>query len=423
MISIKHTISLMVCLLVSGCVSIPAPETPGKSITDQTFGRYHENLESNLILITMTSEYHAFLTDRKPAPITANVPPRYAQFLDKLQSDYGLNRVANWPLAAINIFCVVFEVNDVDDRSSLVASLEQEPGVETAQLVNSFATQAQPYNDPYLPLQHAVHSIQLLRSHQWSSGKGVRVAVIDTGMDSAHIELESRTELTRNFVDSDEAQFRSDRHGTAVGGVIAANAGNQTGMVGIAPDATLLALKACWHPSNDAPEALCNSLTLAKAINYSIEQAVDIINLSLTGPPDPVLERLVLEALSRNIAVVGAKPTHNRTAFPVSIPGTIAVSMPDNESGTLTAPGRRVLSIRPDTEYDFFDGSSFSTAHITGLAALVRSISPNLTPDGLQNLLQTTSDESTGAVNACRAVALIMLAAEGRTPKTDCGTG
>jgi subtilisin family serine protease len=99
---------------------------------------------------------------------------------------------------------------------------------------------------------------------------------------------------------------------------------------------------------------------------------VDIINLSLTGPPDPVLERLVSEALARDIVVIGAKPEHNEKAFPVSIDGTISVAMPGNNSQTMSAPGRRVLSIRPNEQYDFFDGSSFSTAHISGLAALIR---------------------------------------------------
>ncbi|MEE9335337.1 MAG: S8 family serine peptidase [Granulosicoccaceae bacterium] len=383
------------------------PSTPKKIVTDTTFGRYLENLEPDLILITMTPERHALLTDMRSVPMNGALPPLYSDFIDEMNSKYGLNRVANWPLSAIDIFCVVFEVHNSETRETIVAALEQEPGIETAQIVQSFDVQSTDYNDPYLALQHGLHSIEAISSHQWSRGKGISIAVIDTGMDNAHPDLVFSSEATRNFVDSDEAGFRSDTHGTAVGGVIAANADNETGIVGIAPDATLLALKACWYTKSNGSDARCNSLTLAKAINYAIQQNVDIINLSLTGPPDPVLERLVQEALVQEIAVVGAIPSHEGKAFPVSIKGTIGVAMPGQASASLSAPGRRVISTMPNEKYDFFDGSSFSTAHISGLVALLRSLSPTLTPSKLLALLELTANPTTGAVNACRAVEVV----------------
>lgn len=177
--------------------------------------------------------------------------------------------------------------------------------------------------------------------------------------------------------------------------------------MGIAPDVSLLALKACWQTRKDKSQARCNSLTLAKALNFSLQQDVDIINLSLTGPPDPLLKRLVLEALAQDIIVVGAKPDHEDNAFPVSVQGTIAVAMPDIRSRSISAPGRSVLSTQPNEQYDFFNGSSFSTAHITGLAALIRSLAPTLAPPDLLELIELTANPDTGAANACRAVELV----------------
>ena len=406
---------------MSACVSIPTASDAGKPITDQTFGHYQEELESDLILITMTPEVHSRYTELRPVPMSGELPPRYAEFLDRLSATYGLERVANWPLPAIDIFCVVFEIRNPSSRESIVVALEQEPDIETAQIVQTFDVQAQPYNDPYLSLQHGFHSMQAMNTHQWSRGKGVRVAVVDTGMDDTHPDLASSSESTMNFVDNDEATFRSDEHGTAVGGVIAAEADNHAGMVGVAPDATLLALKACWHIDRDDSTARCNTLTLAKALSYAIEQKVDIINLSLTGPPDPVLERLVLEALTQDIVVVGAKPSHDRNAFPVSIPGTIAVAMPGEPSRLISAPGSRVLSTRPDNQYDFFDGSSFATAHISGLAALIRSLSPVMTPAELLTLLQRTANPRTGAANACRAIAMARRGSVEEPGEDNCG--
>jgi subtilisin family serine protease len=348
------------------------------------------------------------LTELEPVPIGPELPVLYSQFLNHLASSYGVTRVANWPLATIDVFCVVFEVGNPEERDAIVQALQREDGIETAQAVQSFGSLSDTYNDPYLSMQHGIHEIQAITSHQWSRGGGVRVAVIDTGMDHTHPDLESSTEKTRNFVDNNEIAFRGDAHGTAVAGLIAAEADNQTGMVGIAPDARLLAIKACWHESDAAAAARCNSLTLAKALNFAIQEQVDIINLSLTGPPDPLLERLVNSALAKDILVIGATPSHNNVAFPISIEGTVAVSMPDGSTRSISAPGRQVLSTHPYKEYDFFTGSSFSTAHITGLAALIRSLSPTLSPSDLLSVLENSSDTTSGTVNSCRAVSFAL---------------
>jgi len=401
-------------VILAGCPASrqTLQETTNVSVTvDKTFGNYEDNRESDLVLITMTPEEHDRLTTTNGEIATDTLPPKYSKFIENISEKYDLTRVADWPLPAIDIFCIIFENEGTDSPETLLTALALEPGVESAQTVNAYSVQARPrtYDDPYLSLQHGFHSLQAFISHFWSRGKGIRVAVIDTGLDDSHVDLVSSTEEIRNFVDRDEAAFRSDVHGTAVGGVIAAAANNGTGMVGIAPESSLLPIKACWYPKNRENGARCNTLTLAKALNYSINESVDIINLSLTGPPDPLLERLVKQALSQNIVVVGAQPTHNQPAFPVSIDGTIAVAMPTKKmrGGTasiISAPGRRVLSTQPENQYDFYDGSSLSAAHISGLAAVIKSMSPSLTPAQLLQLLESTADAETGAVNACRAV-------------------
>ena len=398
------TIAVVCMTFLSGCISMLTPMQKNVVTVDKTFGNYDDDLEPDLILITMTPEEHDKLTNTNVNLPAGALPPDYYSFINRLSEDYGLTRVADWPLATINIYCIIFENDGPLTRDALLTVLEREPNVESAQLVNTFAVQAKGYNDPYLSLQHGFHSLQALISHAWSRGAGVRVAVVDTGLDSKHPDLASNTELTRNFVDQNEDVFHTDVHGTAIGGVIAATANNATGMAGIAPDAQLLSLKACWYDRFDDDGAQCNSLTLAKALNFSIQQNVDIINLSLTGPPDPLLARLVQAAISNNIIVIGAKPTHDNPAFPTSVDGTIAVALPGKNNKTLSAPGRRVLSTMPKEKYDFFDGSSFSTAHISGLAAVIRSVSPELTPEELLSLLETTADPQSGAVNACRAM-------------------
>jgi subtilisin family serine protease len=92
-----------------------------------------------------------------------------------------------------------------------------------------------------------------------------------------------------------------------VAGIIAAKADNGVGMVGIAPGARLLALRACSERQRGSVTAsTCDSLTLAKALHFALERGADVINMSLSGPADPLLASLIELGLQRNVAVVAA---------------------------------------------------------------------------------------------------------------------
>lgn len=395
-------------------------------------GSYGQGLERQLVLVTMESEVHRSMVRRLPISSRTNSPSQlplaYAGFLDELSDRYDIVRVADWPLVSLGIHCLVFELGGGRDRASTVAELARDERIETAQAMQLFETrQAQAvepsqrlpdvaatpsYDDPYLPLQHGLLSLQAEQSHRWASGAGVTVAVIDTGMDLQHQDLAERVLAPRNFVDSDQARFQEDIHGTAVGGVIAASANNGSGMVGVAPGAAMLPLKACWQKERADEGATCNSFTLAKALNVALQSEVDVINLSLAGPRDALLERLVNEALERDVIVVGATTPAGTQQFPASVPGVITATADVAESSlSVLAPGRKILSARPQDNYQFFDGSSFSAAHIAGLAALVKEMEADGEPVDLLALLERTADPLTGVVSACRALA--DLAGEG----------
>ncbi|HEX7027704.1 MAG TPA: S8 family serine peptidase, partial [Gammaproteobacteria bacterium] len=163
---------------------------------------------------------------------------------------------------------------------------------------------------------------------------------------------------------------------------------------GVAPDTRLFSLEACWSAA-DAP-AVCDSFTLAKAMSWAIREGLEVINLSLAGPEDPLLGRLIEAALNRGISVVAADDAREGLSFPASVPGVIAVRAAENyddsarQTGIFYAPGRDVMTTVPRGAYDFVSGSSMAAAHVSGLVALVRAYDPSLSGDGIQTLLRQT---------------------------------
>jgi len=325
-----------------------------------------------------------------------------------LAADYHLRERSSWPIEALNVHCLTYELPQGANPGLLLAQLAHDPRVESAQPLLSFETTANRYNDPYANLQKNVEEMAVLEAHSLSRGASVRVAVIDTGVDVDHPDLPAHL-MTRNFVDNDASAFHEDAHGTAVAGVIAAIPNNGIGIVGIAPDVRLFVFKACWRSSPTGAKATCNSFTLAQALSAAIEEHVDIINLSLAGPSDPLLTRLVDRAAAAGIIVVGAVPPDGqRRTFPTDIASVIAVDAIESghsNSGILRAPGLDVISLAPHGHYDFYSGSSLATAEVSGLVALLRAQSPHLSARDAQALL---AQSAAAAPNACAALASLM---------------
>ncbi len=438
----KPVLAIAGCALVASCQTLTIQPPTAPNAMDTTMSSFSEAQADRYIVVTMTDAVHEQLVQGERVDREAELPPLYARFLANLSRTYALRRVADWPLASLDIRCLVFEVADPGSRDATVAALSREQYIESAQRLSMFGTSgtsepppagsAGTYDDPYRNLQYGFTSMQVGEAHRWATGKGVRVAVVDTGLDTRHPDLRSRVTGIRNFVDRDTGAFDGDVHGTAVAGVIAASSNNGVGLVGVAPEADILGLKACWQSDPTSRTGKCSSFTLAKALNFAIEQGVDVINLSLGGPADPLLTRLVNEALKRNMLVIGAVTPAWPNGFPVGIEGVVAVSNLEAQAAarpasaqsastetprTVTAPGNQVLSAKPAGEYDFYSGSSFSTAQVAGVAALIRQRKPHLPGNVVKELIMTTADSAQNA-NACRAVARVVAEGGG----ADCGT-
>ncbi len=332
----------------------------------------------------------------------------------RLAGDYDLAMVDDWPIVPLKVFCQVYAVADAARVEALLAELRQRPEVDSAQRLHRFevsGTPAAAKADPYLELQHNLQTIELGQAHAWSRGEGAHVTIIDTGADIHHPELRDRIREHQDFV-GDAREFAGDAHGTAIAGVIGAAAGNGVGIVGIAPAADVDVLKACWYVDSGA-RAVCDTFTLAKALSHAVESDTDVINLSLGGPPDPLLGRLVAVALDRGIVVVAALSHRRNPGFPADEPGVIVVGHTtgaglDTVLPELSAPGDEILVPVPGGGFDYASGSSLAAAQVSGIVALMASRKIDLTPGDVRRMLVASRSPADRSVNACRALAELL---------------
>jgi len=273
--------------------------------------------------------------------------------------------------------CFVMAVTDGRSTEAAVEQVSRDSAVAWSQPVSIYRAQSAPvsHNDPLYPVQPAAKQWRLAELHELATGRGERIAVIDSGISANHPDLAGQLIVSRNFVDGQRQT--SEVHGTGVAGIIAARADNKIGIAGVAPDARLLGLRACWQ-SGKSPESptICDSFSLVKALYFAIEDKSDIINLSLSGPEDRLIHELLNIGLARGITVVAAVDSGRPGGgFPASVPGVIAVSntsLAPALGQVYTAPGRDVPTTEPGGRWYLVNGSSFSAAHVSGLMALVR---------------------------------------------------
>ncbi len=423
-------LTLAVLGLMAGCAlrqdALRAPALPAQARADP--GRF--------LVITVRNRPGPAVatpgsTPRGYAPADAyGVSARARAITRSLERDYRLREVSAWPIESLRVNCLVMRLPPLTTRSSVIARLAHDARVESVEPLNQFTTQAAPRptpgsgkrplpsdRRPYLPLQRNLKELGVLQAHRLSLGAAVRIAVVDTGVDYRHPDLRGRVIEHRDFVRGDGGDFTGDRHGTEIAGVIAATEDGGLGLLGVAPKARLIALKACWPLAQNAAEAVCDSFTLAQALEAAIAARAAVVNLSLAGPPDPLLERLIRYGMRRGIIYVGAVPSPHSgltAAFPVDIPGVIGVqSAEDASAGSphLSAPGRGILTLVPGGHYDFASGSSLATAEVTGIVALLLADGRRLPGARVAQILARSSRQLTTragivtSVNACAALA------------------
>ena len=278
------------------------------------------------------------------------------------------------------------------------ARLEDLPGVTAVVPAAPRYVMAEP-DDPSFADQASYYQA-VSAPAAWSRTRGsaaVRIAVIDTGVDVGHPDLQGKVVATYNATDGSTDVTDQVGHGTFVAGVAAAGTNNGIGVAGAGYNASILAVKVA---ASAAPYAI-STADEAAGIRWAVDHDARIINISLGGPAaDPTEQAAVKYATDHGVLVVAAAGNQASSAksYPAAWPGVIAVGATDVSRGgrasfsnygswvTLAAPGTGIYSTTPRSGSQLFaaryasgQGTSFSSPLVAGAAALLEAVNPSST--------------------------------------------
>jgi len=238
------------------------------------------------------------------------------------------------------------------------------------------------------------------------------VAVIDSGVDMTHPDLEGRVlSYGYNFYDNNQYFADTNGHGTSVAGIIAAETNNYIGIAGVGGSYNIKILP-LRTTSNFGQTRLSD---FVKAVDYAIAQEVDVINISMGSTDPSAIENSTIQrAIDSGIVVVASAGNYGNgtTFYPASYPGVISVgSINENSlksrfsnynSGiSVVAPGENIFSTSIGSTYGYYEGTSFSAPFVSGVAALIKAQEPTISPQEVKHLIESTStDLGTPGFNA-----------------------
>jgi hypothetical protein len=277
------------------------------------------------------------------------------------------------------------------------------------------------------PAQYAIRKLHLGEAHNLANGDKVLVAVIDSGIDLGHPELQG---AVAGSFDALEKPEKPHTHGTAIAGAIVAHAR----LMGAAPAARILAIRA-FGTTGVGSDA--TTVAIIKGLKYATDQKARVINMSFAGPTDPGLGRHLAAAKANGAVLVAAAGNFGPKSgpqYPAADPNVIAVSATDTNDQifkasnigphiAVTAPGVDILLPAPDNDYQLTSGTSFSAAYVSGVAALILQRAPELKPDGVRKILEQTAKDlgpkgkdpeyGAGLVDAYQAILAVQSSGQG----------
>ncbi len=344
---------------------------------------------------------------RDPDPKLDDLP---VPAVDVTRSDTDLDRTVD-EVAVLSIqpdgtpTVTKLRAESAADAAALAAELDARPGVvatrnSVVRAMDLLATEPMRAHLWHLPFTGAPAAWTTTR------GAGVKVAVIDTGIDATHPDLAGRVLPAIDLLPSINPTPDLLGHGTRVASLIAGQL-NSFGMAGTAPDATILPVAALDETG------VGDTTTVASAIIAAANAGARVINLSLGGPGrEKVLDEACKYAHRKGAVVVAAVGNTyqfgNKVQYPAASPHVLGVASVDNTGNPsafsntgsyvdIAAPGENIVAAIPGATFDAESGTSFAAPQVAATAALVTAVNPRFTPDQVIDLVtRTARDDASG---------------------------
>ncbi len=343
-----------------------------------------------------------------PAPLRERVARQILVLVDQtrpqsLGSDlaqaYGLELLSSRPIALLAARAELFRVRTGRSESAALTALQRDLRVRSARFnwlyfhsgCDQRATAAIP--------QYGPRKVKVPEAHQLALGRNVMIAVIDSAVDGTHPDLEGAVVRVFDAVGGTDAA--PDFHGTAVAGII-----RSRGVVeGIAPQAEIMAVRAFRTKPGALPETTCE--ILLGAIDWAASNGAKVLNMSFVGPRDDHLQAILDAARRKGIVLVAAAGNAGPKAppaYPAAYPGVIAVTAVDAADRryqsanrgryiAVAAPGVDVLAPVDGGKHELLSGTSFATAYVSGIAALLLERDPAMDAAAVTRVIAAGADD------------------------------
>ncbi|MBI5871455.1 MAG: carboxypeptidase regulatory-like domain-containing protein, partial [Actinobacteria bacterium] len=286
------------------------------------------------------------------------------------------------------------------EEEKVANQLSDSPIVENAEVDHVYYALATPNDTFYEGTQWNLQKINAPTAWDTTTGSvNSVIAIIDTGVDSAHPDLAGKVLPGYNTINESTNVTDVYGHGTHVAGIAAAASNNGLGVAGVAWDSKVMPVKVL------SDQGYGYMSDIAEGIIYAVDNGAQVINLSLgAGWSDVTMRDAVNYAYMHNVLVVAAagNSSNNASFYPASYPHVISVAATDsadayayfstyNANVDVAAPGVAINSTFPQASYKSWQGTSMASPHVAGLASLVLSVNGNLTPNQVTQVLENTS--------------------------------
>ncbi|MEM9357674.1 MAG: S8 family serine peptidase [Pseudomonadota bacterium] len=318
---------------------------------------------------------------------------------DAIAQDYSITRLSSDTNALIGSRFVHYRIPDSRTADTVIAALLNDNRILFAQRNNRYVVnQSYTKTAASSGLQYALAKIRLDGAHAVAQGRGVKVAVIDSGIDREHRDIKSG--ITAHFDAAPKQGLSVDAHGTAIAGIIRADGVAK----GVAPEADILSVRA-FYKVKGQNAAHSSTVILLRAMDWVAAKGANVVNMSFAGAKDPSVGRAIDKLLERKVHLVAAGGNNGPkapAAYPAAYDGVIAVTATDTNDKLYTnanrgqyielaAPGVDVFVVAPKGTHSFSTGTSMAAAHVSGLIALIIQQRRKIDQQAVRSILASTA--------------------------------